>query len=129
MSQRRADFIQSCFGEQSLTALQAQLCEQLPLGCFGTKVNAPAAWQLLCYASVRRTTIEQTVRTLADVPSAVNNPPNFPSFDRLKFPTSRHFQLNHFIRYWVSPAALPADSAVKGSLRVSSPALRFSLSL
>src|SRR5262245_34488695 len=41
MSQRRADFIQSCFGEQSLAALQAQLCEQLPLGCFGTKVNDP----------------------------------------------------------------------------------------
>ena len=70
MSQRQADFIQSCFGEQSLTALQAQLCEQLPLGCFGTKVNDPAVWQLLCYASLRRTTIEQTVRTLADVPSA-----------------------------------------------------------
>ena len=70
MSQRQADFIQSCFGEQSLTALQAQLCEQLPLGCFGTKVNDPAVWQLLCYASLRRTTIEQTARTLADVPSA-----------------------------------------------------------
>ena len=70
MSQRQADFIQSCFGEQSLTALQARLCEQLPLGCFGTKVNDPAVWQLLCYASLRRTTIEQTARTLADVPSA-----------------------------------------------------------
>ena len=52
MSQRQADFIQSCFGEQSLTALQAQLCEHLPLGCFGTKVNDPAVWQLLCYASL-----------------------------------------------------------------------------
>src|SRR5215475_7369119 len=70
MSQRRVDCIQSCFGEQSLTALQAQLCEQLPLGCFGTKVNDHAVWQLLCYASLRRTTIEQTARTLADVPSA-----------------------------------------------------------
>lgn len=70
MSQRQTHFIQPSFGEQSLAALQAQLCEQLPLGCFGTKVNDPIIWQLLCYASARRTTIEQTAQTLDNVPSA-----------------------------------------------------------
>jgi hypothetical protein len=70
MSQRQSHFIQSCFGEQSLAALQAHLCERLPLGCFGTKVNDSAIWQLLYYASARRTTIEQTAQLLADAPSA-----------------------------------------------------------
>jgi len=70
MSQRQSNSIQSGFGEQSLAALQAHLCEPLPLGCFRTKVNDGAIWQLLCYASARRTTIEQTVRMLADAPSA-----------------------------------------------------------
>lgn len=70
MSQRRTNSIRHTFGEQSLAALQAQLCERLPLGCFGTKVNDSVIWQLLCYASARKTTIEQATQVLADVPSA-----------------------------------------------------------
>jgi len=70
MSQRLSNSIRPNFGEQSLAALQALLCGRLPLGCFGTKVNDGAVWQLLCYASARRTTIEQTAQMLADAPSA-----------------------------------------------------------
>src|SRR5215510_12825756 len=70
MSQRQPNSFQPRFGEQSLAALQAQFCERLPLGCFGTNVNDSFLWQLLCYASARRTTLEQTARMLADTPSA-----------------------------------------------------------
>ena len=70
MSQRQPNSFQPRFGEQSLAALQAQFCERLPLGCFGTNVNDAMVWQWLCYASARRTTIEQTAQTLTNVPSA-----------------------------------------------------------
>lgn len=79
MSQRQTNFIQPSFGEQSLAALQAQLCEQLPLGCFGTKVTDSIVWQLLCYASTRRTSLEQTTQMLVNVPSA--NRLHKPSWD------------------------------------------------
>lgn len=39
MIQGQANFIQPDFGDQSLVALRSQLCEQLLLCCFGTKVN------------------------------------------------------------------------------------------
>jgi Transposase DDE domain len=70
MSQRTADFTRPVFGEQALAAFQAELCERLPLGCTGLKLNDAVVWQLLCYAATRRTTIEQAAQSLDGVPSA-----------------------------------------------------------
>src|SRR4030095_1695860 len=70
MSQRRTHSTQPVSGQQALAALQADLCQQLPLGCFGLKVNDAVIWQLLCYASTHRTRVEQAAQMLANLPSA-----------------------------------------------------------
>ena len=70
MSQRTVDFTRPVFGEQALAAFHAELCQHLPLGCTGLKLNDALVWQVLCYAATRRTTIEQAARSLDHVPSA-----------------------------------------------------------
>lgn len=105
MSQRQTHSIQLSFGEQSLAALQAQLCEQLPLGCLGTKVNDPIIWQLLCYASARRTTLEQTAQTLAEVPSANRVRERLRELLPVTLPEMRHLEgrLNQILQSQLPP--------------------------
>lgn len=59
MSQRCTDLSSPAFGRQVLDALAELLCQHLPLGVWGLKINDPLVWTILADAASRRTTIEQ----------------------------------------------------------------------
>jgi hypothetical protein len=70
MSQRCPDLNSPAFGRQVLDALVELLCQHLPLGVWGLKINDPLVWTILAHAASRRTTIEQAALSLQTAPSA-----------------------------------------------------------
>ena len=70
MSQRCPDLSSPACGRQVLDALVELLCQHLPLGVSGLKIDDPLVWTILAGASSRRTTIEQAALSLKTAPSA-----------------------------------------------------------
>src|SRR5581483_6151010 len=70
MSQRQLDITSPSFGQQVRSLLLELVLRHLPPGITGDKINDEVAWEILCYAATRRTSLEQAALALADAPSA-----------------------------------------------------------
>jgi hypothetical protein len=69
MSQRYPDINSPQFGQQARSTLVELMLAHLPLGIDGRKIDDRLAWDILCYASVKRISIESACLELADAPS------------------------------------------------------------
>ncbi|HZC03730.1 MAG TPA: hypothetical protein VE844_21030, partial [Gammaproteobacteria bacterium] len=69
MSQRYPDINSPQFGQQTRSTLVELVLAHLPLGIDGRKIDDRLAWDILCYASVKRSSIESACLELADAPS------------------------------------------------------------
>lgn len=69
MSQRYPDITSPQFGRQARSAIVALVLAHLPLGIDGTKIDDRLAWDILCYASLKRITIESACLELNEAPS------------------------------------------------------------
>ncbi len=69
MTQPRTDFNPLLHDRQILATWRALLQAHLPLALQGTRITADQAWDVLCYASVQRTSIEAACQCLAQAPS------------------------------------------------------------
>jgi hypothetical protein len=69
MSQRYPDINSPQFGQQARSTLVELVLAHLPLGIDGRKIDDRLAWDILCYASVKRISIESACLELADAPS------------------------------------------------------------
>jgi hypothetical protein len=69
MSQRYPDINSPQFGQQARSTLVELVLAHLPLGIDGRKIDDRLAWDILCYASVKRISIESACVELADAPS------------------------------------------------------------
>src|SRR6266852_7909407 len=70
MSQRYPDITSPQFGQQARSAIVELVLAHLPLRIDGSKIDDRLAWEILCYASVKRITIESACLALAGAPSA-----------------------------------------------------------
>lgn len=70
MSQRQLKITSPAFGQQVRSLLLELVLAHLPLGIAGDKINDEVAWEILCYAATRRTSIEQAALALVSAPSA-----------------------------------------------------------
>jgi len=69
MSQRYPDITSPQFGQQARSVIVELVLAHLPLGIDGNKIDDRLAWDILCYASVKRITIESACLALAGAPS------------------------------------------------------------
>jgi hypothetical protein len=69
MSQRSPDINSPQFGQQTCAPIVGLVLAHLPLGIDGRKIDDRLAWDILCYASVKRISIESACVELADAPS------------------------------------------------------------
>src|ERR687895_1887836 len=69
MSQRYPDINSPQFGQQARAPIVGLVLAHLPLGIDGRKIDDRLAWDILCYASVKRLSIESACVELADAPS------------------------------------------------------------
>jgi hypothetical protein len=69
MSQRYPDINSPQFGQQARSAIVGLVLAHLPLGSDGRKIDDRLAWDILCYASVKRISIESACMELAGAPS------------------------------------------------------------
>lgn len=69
MSQRYPDINSPQFGQQTRSTLVELVLAHLPVGIDGRKIDDRLAWDILCYASVKRSSIESACLELADAPS------------------------------------------------------------
>jgi hypothetical protein len=69
MSQRYPDINGPQFGQQARAPIVGLVLAHLPLGIDGRKIDDRLAWDILCYASVKRLSIESACVELADAPS------------------------------------------------------------
>src|SRR5713101_6957405 len=70
MSQRYPDITSPQFGQQARSAIVELVLQHLPLGIDGSKIDDRLAWEILCYAALKRITIESACLQLAEAPSA-----------------------------------------------------------
>jgi Transposase DDE domain len=70
MSQRQLKITSPAFGQQVRSLLLELVLAHLPLGIAGDKINDEVAWEILCYAATRRTSLEQAALALVSAPSA-----------------------------------------------------------
>lgn len=70
MSQRHLNINSPNFSEQARSTLIKILLSNLPLGIAGRQLDDQLAYEILCYASVKRVTIESACLQLAGAPSA-----------------------------------------------------------
>lgn len=70
MSQRQREITNPSFGAQVCGLLLDLVLRHWPLGLTGRKVTDQVAWELLCYAALRRSSIEQAAHALPEAPSA-----------------------------------------------------------
>jgi hypothetical protein len=68
MSQRYPDINSPQFGRQACAPIVGWVLAHLPLGIDGRKIDDRLAWDILCYASVKRISIESACVELADAP-------------------------------------------------------------
>jgi putative transposase len=69
MSQRYPDINSPQFGQQARSAIVELVLAHLPLGIDGSKIDDRLAFEILCYASVKRISIESACLALAGAPS------------------------------------------------------------
>src|SRR5919198_3881538 len=69
MSQHYPDINSPQFGQQACSTIVEGVLEHLPLGIKGNKIDDRLALGILCYASVKRISIESACRELAGAPS------------------------------------------------------------
>lgn len=69
MSQRYPDITSPDFGRQASSAIVELILAHLPLGIDGTKIDDRLAFEILCYVSLKRTTIETACQELSKAPS------------------------------------------------------------
>lgn len=69
MSQRYPDINSPQFGQQARFTLVELVLAHLPRGIDGRKIDDRLAWDILCYASVKRISIESACLELAAAPS------------------------------------------------------------
>jgi hypothetical protein len=69
MSQCYPDINSPQFGQQARAPIVGLVLAHLPLGIDGRKIDDRLAWDILCYASVKRISIESACVELADAPS------------------------------------------------------------
>jgi hypothetical protein len=69
MSQRYPDINSSQFGQQARALIVGLVFAHLPRGIDGRKIDDRLAWDILCYASVKRISIESACVELADAPA------------------------------------------------------------
>jgi putative transposase len=69
MSQRYPDITCPQFGRQARSAISELVLAHLPLGIDGNKIDDRLAWDILCYASLKRIAIESACLELAGAPS------------------------------------------------------------
>lgn len=69
MSQRQLEITSPSFGQQVRSLLLDLVLAHLPLGISGDKIDDALAWEILCYAATRRTSIEQATLALLEAPS------------------------------------------------------------
>jgi putative transposase len=69
MSQRYPDITNPQLGEQAQAAILAFVLAHLPLGIEGRDINDQLAWEILCYAALKRCSIESACLALAGAPS------------------------------------------------------------
>ena len=69
MSQHYPDINSPHFGQQACSTIVELVLEHLPLGIKGSKIDDRVALDILCYASVKRISIESACMELAGAPS------------------------------------------------------------
>lgn len=69
MSQRYPDITSPQFGQQARSAIVELVLAHLPLGIDGSKIDDRLAFEILCYASLKRITIESACLELNQAPS------------------------------------------------------------
>jgi hypothetical protein len=69
MSQRYPDINSPHFGQQARFTIVELVLEHLSLGIEGSKIDDRLALDILCYASVKRISIESACMELAGAPS------------------------------------------------------------
>jgi len=69
MSQHYPDINSPQFGQQACSTIVELVFEHLPLGLKGNKIDDRLALDILCYASVKRISIESACMELAGAPS------------------------------------------------------------
>src|SRR5215216_121470 len=69
MSQRYPGINSQSFSQQVRSTLLSILLPHLPLGIVGRNLDDALAYDILCYASVKRISIESACQTLAEAPS------------------------------------------------------------
>jgi len=69
MSQRYPNITSPQFGQQARSAIVELVLAHLPLGINGTRIDDRLAWDILCYASLKRITIESACLELKEAPS------------------------------------------------------------